>query len=328
MSEAEPPLLADQDVRAPTVAIAGVVLVVVTLLIAIVAVIVAVSQLADDDPPPVESTVLIDDAAFPVALTPTNNGGFLYAEKELGVVRSVSADGVLDPDPVASFDVNPDRQRGLVGLAEIDGRLFASYVRSSDDRLVVARASDGAEVWLGPPSTDLANGGHLVPLGDGRLLIGIGDLQDRPARDRDDTVNGKLLILDPEGAADQEPEVLSAGWNNPFAITLASDGTIWVADNAPGSEPERLGRGDAPATEASDLSDMRAPSALVELPDGRLGMCGFVSGTLDAVAVDRSVPEAGPALITPCRTAAAVLSDGRVVTATETQIFVATLGDI
>jgi hypothetical protein len=304
----------------------GVGLVALTLLVAAIGVVVAIVRLSDDDPPdPVAAEVLIDDAAFPVALTPTADGGFLYGEKETGTVRRVSAAGVPDPEPVAAFEVNAEGQRGLLGLVEIDGELFASLVRASDDRLVVLRVADGLEVWVGPPSTDLANGGHLLAVDDGRILIGVGDLQDRDARDRDDTVNGKLLVLEPTGSPDQEPKVLSAGWNNPFAITISADGTIWVADNAPGSEPERIGRGDQPAAEASDLDGERAPSALVELPDGRLGVCGFISGTLDAVEVSADVLSAPEAVATPCRTSAAVLLDGRVLTATETQILVSTL---
>ncbi len=300
----------------------GVGLVALTLLIAGVGVVVAIVQLSDDDPPdPTPAEVLIDDAAFPVALTATADGGFLYGEKETGAVRRVRADGALDPMPIATFDVNAEGQRGLLGLVEVDGELFASLVRVSDDRLVVLRASDGLEVWVGPPSTDLANGGHLVALDDGRILIGVGDLQDREARDRADTVNGKLLVLDPAGPPDQQPEPLSAGWNNPFAFTTTRGGALWVADNAPGSEPERIGRGDQPAVEATDLEGERAPSALVELPDGRLGVCGFVSGTLDAVDVSAGTPEAEAPLVTPCRTGAAVLADGRVLTATESQIF-------
>ena len=326
MAEPDPPPesdLVDQDVRAPRVAIAGVALVGLTLLIAAVGVLVAIVRLADDDSPdPLQAAVLIDDAEFPVALMPTSDGGFLYGEKETGAVRRVSASGALDPEPVATFEVNPDRQRGLLGLAEVDGDVLVSLVRRSDDRLVVVRVGDGTEVWVGPPSADLANGGHLVALGDGRVLIGIGDLQDRPARDRDDTLNGTLLVIDPAGPPDQVPEVLSRGWNNPFAITLTRGGVIWVADNSPGAEPERLGRGDRPATEAPDLEVMRAPSALIELVDGRLGVCGFVSGTLDAVDVDGGSSDEQGSLITPCRTGAAVLADGRIVTATESAILV------
>jgi len=325
-----PPDLAGQDVRAPRLAIAGVALVGLTLLVASVGVIAAILRLSgDDESEPVQAVVLIDDAAFPVALTPTRDGGFLYAEKESGAVRRVSAAGRLDPEPVATFDVNPDRQRGLLGLAEVEGDLLVAFVRRDDDRLVVVRvegpfgeAGDPTEVWVGPPSTDLANGGHLVALGDGRLLIGIGDLQDRAAHDRDDTLNGTLLVIDATGPPDQVPEVRSRGWNNPFAITLTRDGVLWVADNSPGSEPERLGLGERPATEAADLDVMRAPSALVELADGRLGVCGFVSGTLDVVDVGGDEPDEQGALIVPCRTGAAVLADGRIVTATETTIFV------
>src|SRR5665648_375351 len=113
-------------------------------------------------------------------------------------------------------------------------------------------------VWCGPPSATLANGGHLAFAPDGRLLIGIGDLQHPRRAQRADTPNGKLLSLRPDGPPTQRPAVVSSGWNNPFAFTFTPSGTLWVADNSPGTRPERLAPG---------ASDPRA-STFLELPPG------------------------------------------------------------
>ena len=63
----------------------------------------------------------------------------------------------------------------------------------------------------------------------------------------------------------------------------------------------------------------RAPAAMVELPDGRIGICGFLDNELRAYEpVDTaSGPDTGlePAeTIMPCNTGAAVFDDGTIVT--------------
>ena len=266
-------------------------------------------------------------ASNPVALLAEPDGSLLYAERLTGDVRRVDADGSLDGLPVAHVDVvgAESDQRGLLGLTRASGGgLYAAWVRASDSRLVVGRidAPTPEIVWEGPISSDLANGGHLATAPDGRLVIGIGDLQqDRELANDSGVPNRKMLSLDPAGAASQTAEILSTGWNNPFAFTYDDAGVLWVADNTPGDQPERIGRGDRPAAEATDLDTETdgeaAAAALVALGSGRLGRCGFLSGRVDVVDVSDDQPRiTDTGLAEPCRTGAAVLSDGRIVTAT------------
>ncbi len=270
------------------------------------------------------------DATRPVALLAEPDGSLLYAERLTGDVRRLLPTGTVDPDVVAHVDVigADTDQRGLVGLTRSpDGTLVGAWVRPDDGRLVVGTLDDRAPrlIWIGPQSSDLADGGHLATDPDGRIVIGIGDLQQDPALADVPTVpNRKLLALDPLGAPDQLPQVLSTGWNNPFAFTFATDGVLWVADNTPGDRPERIGRGDRPAAEATDLDTAddgeAAPSALVAIGPGRLGRCGYLAGRLDEVEVDAATGEArltGTTLANACSTGAAVLTDGRIVTADE-----------
>lgn len=253
------------------------------------------------------------------ALAATPDGGFLVADRLRGVIVAVDAQGVVGARPVATVAVDPDAegQRGLVGVVATGDEVYAAWTRASDDRLVVGQVAPSPEriVWLGPPSTDLANGGHLQVAADGRLLVGIGDLQDPASTPDPATPNGKLLLLDPSGPAEQVPAVVSAGWNNPYGFVVTSEGAVWVADNAPGERAERLGRGDDPAGAPVDVVDLpgrRAPSVLVELRPGVLGLCGFLDGTL--VAVDVMGPEPvvdTEVLADGCRTGAVVLAGGR-----------------
>jgi hypothetical protein len=297
-------------------------------LVAAVAGVAVVAWLAGDgDEAPPEAAVLVADAASPVALVALSDGGLRYGERRTGRIREVDPGGRLRPEPVATVAVRAEPgQRGLLGVA-VDGesRTFAAWTRASDGRIVVGQVAPGAPrlVWVGPPSTDLANGGHLAVAPDGRLVIGIGDLQDPERLDDPDAPNGKLLALDPDARPGQRPEPLSSGWNNPFAFAFSADGALWVADNAPGEQPERIGRGDRDGLPRTELDGRAAPAALVALADDRLGLCGYVSGRLSEVRIQGDRAEApGATVAEPCRTGAAVLADGRIVVATDDALLV------
>ncbi len=295
--------------------------------VAVVGLVMARSGSAPDPPGSAQVEVVVADAAFPVGLAALADGGFRYGERRTGRVREVTAEGRLLADPVAVVAVRASPgQRGLLGLAvDRRGRTFAAWTRAGDGRLVVGQVAPGPVrlVWRGPPSTDLANGGHLVAAPDGSLVLGVGDLQEPSRRDDPDAPNGKLLALDPDGPAEQRARPRSSGWNNPFAFTFLPDGSLWVADNAPGRRPERLGRGDR-AWPRVELEGRRAPAALVALGPGRLGVCGVLDPVLRAVEVgeaERGRPaRPGRPLAAPCSVGAVVLADGRVVLATEDRL--------
>ena len=290
---------------------------------------------ADRSAPVAKSVVWVRSAKFPVAPVPTPDGGLLYGERLSGRVRSVDARGVLAPTPIAAVGVAGalDDQRGLLGLARIsDGGLYASWTRREDRRLVVgelAPTNTGAPrlVWVGPVSADRANGGTLAIAANGELLIGIGDLlEPRTLADRSTRPNRKILMLDPAGPPTQIPRIVSRGWNNPYALAVGRDGTPWVADNAGGAMRERIGRADRPASAASPLGPRRhtiAPSGLVELGRGRLGVCGFVSRRVVLYrVVDGVIRATGVTVAQPCATGVTRLTDGRIATLTETAVFV------
>jgi len=234
-----------------------------------------------DDAPPAPLGAKLLDAARASALTVTPSEELLVGELETGVIVSSPPRAT----PLPRLKVATGGQRGLLGLAAgRRGRVYAAYTRRGDRRIVVDRIAPGSirRIWTGPPSADLANGGHLAIAPDGRLVIGIGDLQ-QPARSADpDAPNGKLLALRTNGR-NQRPAVLSSGWNNPFAFVFTPDGRLWVADNAPGRRPERIARGDlgGPPREVSELTRKTAPSAIAAISPTELAICGFVSETLD-----------------------------------------------
>ena len=141
-------------------------------------------------------------------------------------------------------------------------------------------------VWRGPAASKLGVGGRLALAPDGRLVIGVGDLQRHGRIDDPEAPNGKLLALDVDAPADQRPRVLSGGWTNPFAFAFTPSGDLWVADNAIGGAKERLARGDkGSAADVTDLPPVTAPSGLAALSDRKLVLCGYVSRELTRYAI-------------------------------------------
>lgn len=248
--------------------------------------------------------------------------------------------------PVARIEVSTEGQQGLLGLAADQRYLYAAWTSGDQARMVVGRflqadlsaANDGEAggappsetpsptiIWSGFPASTGANGGHLELLPDGRVVIGVGTLRNSRLIDDPGTVNGKLLALDPDGPRHQEPTVLSSGWRNPFAFVVSAPSgsssspvrsVIWVADNEPeDGSAERIGRGDEPGRSLIELETSIAPAALVRLPEGDLGVCGYLTGIMQRVEIaDGRAGQPGDPVVGDCNQAAIVLEDGRLVT--------------
>lgn len=250
-----------------------------------------------------------------------------------GTIHRVDVDDPTAPETVTAIPVGTDgEQRGLLGQVVIDGRRFATWTQPADAvgdfEIVVGEVTEGGAgdiVWSGGRSGSGAVGGVLREL-DGQILLGVGR---NTGWDADTGVGGAILQIDPSGPAGQDGVALSVGYTNPWAFTVTEAGEIWFADNAAGPDPddptvddvERIGRADllddrndAPEAEAP----ARAPTSMVELPDGRIGICGFLDNELRAYEVVDTDAD-GPTLeragtIMSCNLGVAVFDDGTIVT--------------
>jgi len=274
---------------------------------------------------PVNGDVLVNDAAWPAAMVALPDGGLLFGERLSGRIRRVDASGRLIGPALARVAVSTTGHRGLLGLAAEADRIFASWTRPNG-RLVVGRVSPPPAriVWEGPRSSARANGGRLAFAPDGDLVIGVGDLEQPSRVPSSSTPNGKVLKLDPSGPRTQQPRVVSSGWNNPFAFAFTPSGALWVADNAPGSESERLARGDLGGRPSliTELPKDTVPAGLAALSDDRLVMCGFASRVLQVYRIGPSgrASSSGAALAENCSIGVVRLGDGRLAYANENTI--------
>ena len=274
-----------------------------------------------DDPPAFEVAHVVEDGLPGDVISLRANGTSVeYISRRSGEIRSFdSVDETMST--LATVEVSTDgEQRGLLGHTVIGGRRFAAWTAPDTLDLVVGEVTSGSTdrlIWSGTGTQSKATGGHLDTR-DGQIVLGIGSLTDW-AKEHG---SGAVVTLDPDGDADQRPVILSDGWNNPFAFTVLADGTIWVADNAPdGSdlpvadrEGERIATTEAAGPSILEPPPQRAPSAIVELPDGRLGVCGFLDNEMRAYSLtDDALERAGT--VGPCLTGATVLDDGTIVTA-------------
>ncbi|MFN8131336.1 MAG: PQQ-dependent sugar dehydrogenase [Solirubrobacteraceae bacterium] len=275
--------------------------------------------------PPSAGLAAVPDVA---AMAPLPGGGLRVGERRSGRIRDLRA-GARPGPAVARVAVSAAGQRGLLGLAvDRRGRTFAAWTApDAGRRLLVGQVSPGPVqlVWRGPRSATLANGGHLALTADGRLVLGVGDLQDRARVPDPAAPNGKLLSLDPDAGPGQRPGTLSSGWNNPFAFAVLPGGAIWVADNSAGRAPERLARGDRGAVPArtAALPAGTAPSGTAAISAGAIAVCGVRSGLLLRYRVGpggQAAPAPGPPLARDCRLGVARLAGGRLAYSTGTEI--------
>jgi MYXO-CTERM domain-containing protein len=207
-----------------------------------------------------QADVLVDGLSFPVSIQqlPGHDDDFLVVEK-FGDVRLVR-DGELLESPVASFDVAVQNEGGMLSLAlypdfEETGRFLVSYTPEEPlDKFYVTRLEldgDRARVVDEPfietpsrPSTDVHYGGNLRFGPNGKLWLGVGELNRREWAQDEENEPGSMLRYNPDGTVpDDNPfgednPVWAYGLRNPFDYDISSDGRLFVGDNGADANDE------------------------------------------------------------------------------------------
>lgn len=187
--------------------------------------------------------------------------GTLYVAERAGFVRPLSGDRLGEAVLDISADTSTDSERGLLGIAFDDGRLFVSYTDNGGDSRVdvfdwgdgtVDTASRRGLLSVAQPRAN-HNGGDIA-IGPDRLLwVGLGDgggAGDPFETGQDLTTPlGALLRLDPstgEAAAgnpftgaEADPRIWAYGLRNPWRFSFDMEsGDLWIGDVGQNAQEE------------------------------------------------------------------------------------------
>ncbi len=201
--------------------------------------------------------VYVDGFDFLTNVAAARDGTLFVTEKELGEVLLVRDGQVLD-EPFATFDVIPDAERGLLGIAlhpeyPAEPWVYVYYSDSGSERnrLVRVRAEGdrGGEVdpllELLPATSGYHNGGDIAFGPDGNLYVVTGEAHNPERAQAADDLGGKILRVTPEGGIPADnpfgpgSPVYSMGHRNSFGLCVdPSTGQVWETENGPSSHDE------------------------------------------------------------------------------------------
>ncbi len=204
-------------------------------------------------------------ANYPVALAFAPDGRLFYTEKTTGNVRVVSADGILQPEPVIHLPTTAQVERGMLGIAldpqyDENGMIWVVHTAEGDaqnypaNNLVRFYEENGIggdpEIMLSIPNevgTLIHNGGNVHFDAEGFLYLSVGDY-DVPANAQDLTVlQGKIHrfavtdegLMPALGNPFEGISIFAYGLRNPFDFTFdPENGRIFATENGDNCDDE------------------------------------------------------------------------------------------
>lgn len=216
----------------------------------------AVGQTPDAAPTPLfpaddfSVQTVAEGLSQPVSLAVAPDGRIFVTEKT-GAVRVIE-NGVLVPEPFAEIEVFEGGESGLLGIALdpnfTENRYLYLFASVSAQEQHIIRFTDQQNLGISrvvirdnlPTSGTIHTGGALVFGPEGMLYFGIGDNGERENAQFLTSLAGKVCRLSPDGAVPADnpfttptgaPRAIYAtGLRNPFRMTFASDGRLFVMD--------------------------------------------------------------------------------------------------
>jgi glucose/arabinose dehydrogenase len=129
---------------------------------------------------------------------------------------------------------------GLLGLAvspsySRDRLVYAYYTSSEDNRIVRFRLKGSKRVVLdGLAASSIHNGGRIAFGPDGKLYAGVGDAGDSSVSQDRDSLNGKILRMNPDGSVPSDnpfdSQVWSFGHRNVQGLAWDRAGRLWATE--------------------------------------------------------------------------------------------------
>lgn len=179
---------------------------------------------------------IVKDVSFPVALCYFDKDTILFTEKD-GAIRIIK-EGRLQKEPFKRFGVTTGFERGLLGIACKDKRIYVYYTYTSGLKTYNRVVSvDPEKVILDKiPGAVIHNGGILAFGPDGKLYISTGDARDEDLSQDIKSLAGKILRINPDGTIPEDnpfkgSPVWSIGHRNVFGMAFDEKGNLYITEN-------------------------------------------------------------------------------------------------
>jgi len=214
---------------------------------------VAVAQAAEAPPPARTAAALAPDISAPEVVATgltvpwglgfLPDGSALVAERNSGRVLQLRPGSA--PTPVVTISgVVPGGEAGLLGLAVSptyaqDGFVYVYFTAAADNRIVRFRldAPQNQTVILsGLAKANFHDGGRIAFGPDGMLYAGVGDAGDTASAQNQQSRNGKILRMRPDGGVPESGNpfpgslVYSLGHRNVQGLAWDAQGRLYAAE--------------------------------------------------------------------------------------------------
>lgn len=164
-----------------------------------------------------------------------------------GRIRHVSLSGDVDEEPVATVDVQAEGEGGLMGLAldpEFGQQPFAYVMATAGGEVRVlrmrwkgSRLTEQTTILEGITAGSIHDSGRLRFGPDGALYVVTGDAGNGDLAQDPSSLNGKVLVLEPEqyrGDAPADPTAISMGHRNPQGLDWQPEtDQLFVTEHGP-----------------------------------------------------------------------------------------------
>jgi len=186
---------------------------------------------------------VVGDTTFPIALCYFDNDTILFTEKD-GAIKIIKG-GKLQKEPLKKFDVTGGFERGLLGIACKDKKVYVYYTYTKGlktyNRVVMV---EPYKIIIDKiPGALIHNGGILTFGPDGKLYISTGDARDKDLSQDVKSLAGKILRINPDGTIPSDnpfkgSPVWSLGHRNVFGMAFDEKGDLYITENGTNRDDE------------------------------------------------------------------------------------------
>jgi len=176
------------------------------------------------------------DVDFPISLCFFEKDTIVFTEK--GGLLKIIKNGILRKEPLKRFDVATRFERGLLGLACRNKKIYVYYTYTSGFKTYNRVVSLFPEVIILDkiPGAIIHNGGILEFGADGKLYISTGDARDENLSQDIKSLAGKVLRINPDGSIPEDnpykgSPIWSIGHRNIFGMAFDEKGNLYITEN-------------------------------------------------------------------------------------------------